>query len=141
MVAQNLALQWLDCEVSVHEKASASSVLSAQAISDIVDSADLVIAGLGDCGACSACSLNDVLLLEQAGIPATVIISDAFTSHIAALSANLGAPAYPIAVVPHPVSSKNDEQLAQYAAAITAMVAKQLTESSSDSAAASARSA
>ncbi len=113
--------------VSVYTKGSASRVIDASEVSALAASSDAVIAGLGDCGACSACSLGDALKMEGAGIPSTVLISDVFTSHIASFAVTMGMPGYHAAVVPHPVSSKNDEQLGIYAEAVADQVARQLT--------------
>ena len=75
----------------------------------------MVIAGLGDCGACSACSLGDALKMEGAGVPSTVLISDVFVGHVASFVGHDGLPRLPHAVVPHPVSSKDDAQLGVFA--------------------------
>jgi hypothetical protein len=64
--------------------------------------------------------------MERAGVPATVLISDVFTGHIASFAVTLGMPGYHSAVVPHPVSSKDDAQLARLAAAVTGQIAEQL---------------
>jgi hypothetical protein len=55
-----------------------------------------------------------------------VVISDVFIGHIAAFSVTMGMPGYHNAVVPHPVSSKDDEQLAAYAASVVGVIATQL---------------
>ena len=85
-----------------------------------------MIAGLGDCGACSTCSLGDALKMEGAGIPSTVLISDVFIGHIASVAVMMGMPGYHTAVVPHPVSSKNDDQLAAFAVLAVDQVRQQL---------------
>lgn len=113
--------------VKVMSKGSASRVIDAAEIADLAATSDAVIAGLGDCGACSACSLADAICMESAGVPSTVLISDVFTAHVAAFAVAMGMPGYHSAVVPHPVSSKNDEQLAQFAAAVTDQIAAQLS--------------
>ena len=64
--------------------------------------------------------------MESAGVPATVLISDVFSAHVASFAATLGMPGYHSAVVPHPVSSKDAAQLARYAAAVAPRVAEQL---------------
>lgn len=128
LVADGLQRCGRSFEVCVVSKASASGVIDDHVAEEIANCSDLVLTGLGDCGACSACSLNDALKMELLGIPATVIISDAFTGHIAALAANMGAPGYPVAVVPHPVSSKNDDQLVRYAEAVLETVEKHLID-------------
>ena len=64
--------------------------------------------------------------MEGAGIPSTVLISDVFVGHIASFSVTMGLPGYHTAVVPHPVSSKDDQQLAVYAASVVDVIAGQL---------------
>jgi hypothetical protein len=64
--------------------------------------------------------------MEAAGVPSTVVISDVFVAHVASFAKTLGMPGYHNAVVPHPVSSKNDEQLRKFAAAVAQDVRRQL---------------
>lgn len=113
--------------VEIFSKGSASRVIDEDEVASIAASSDAVIAGLGDCGACSACSLGDAIKMEIAGVPSTVLISDVFIGNIASFAVTMGMPDYHCAVVPHPVSSKNDAQLATYAAAVVDQVARQLT--------------
>lgn len=112
--------------VRVLSKPSASAVLDDAQVAELARSADAVIAGLGDCGACSACSLADAIRVENVGVPATVVISDVFVAHVASFAKTLGMPGYHSAVVPHPVSSKNDEQLRRFAAEVAPVVRRQL---------------
>lgn len=112
--------------VRVLSKSSASAVLDDAQVAELARTADAVIAGLGDCGACSACSLADAIRVEAAGVPATVVISDVFVAHVASFAKTLGMPGYHSAVVPHPVSSKDDAQLRQFAAAVAPEVRRQL---------------
>jgi len=127
MIGEGLRERMIFGNVSVFEKGSASRAIDDEEVATIAASSDAVIAGLGDCGACSACSLSDALRMEGAGVPATVLISDVFTGHIASLAVKMGIPGYLASVVPHPVSSKDDEQLAIYAEAVVDQVEQQLT--------------
>lgn len=127
MVADGLRERFPIASVEVFAKGSASRVIDDDEIAALASSSDAVIAGLGDCGACSACSLGDALKMEGAGIPSTVLISDVFIGHIASFSVTMGMPGYHTAVVPHPVSSKDDAQLAAYAASVVDVIADQLT--------------
>lgn len=113
-------------DVEVYAKGSASRVLDEEEAADLASRADAVVAGLGDCGACSACSLGDALRMEGVGVPSTVLISDVFTNHVASFAATMGLPGYHMAVVPHPVSSKDTDTLATYADAVADSVAEQL---------------
>jgi hypothetical protein len=92
-------------------KAGASQPVDADELAAVVAAADVVLTGLGDCGGCSACSLQDALLVERAGRPATVVISEPFQGRIAAYAAKLGAPGYGAVVVPHPVATRSDSDL------------------------------
>ncbi|EED35999.1 hypothetical protein NOR51B_1947 [Luminiphilus syltensis NOR5-1B] len=107
-------------------KGSASRVIDDEEVEAISAQADVVITGLGDCGACSACSLGDAVKMEAAGIPATVVITDVFTRHIASFATTLGMPGYHAAVVPHPIYAKDAETLSQIAQELAAVVATQL---------------
>ena len=66
---------------------------------------DVVITGVGDCGSCSASAVADGILLEQAGVPAVVICSDAFMVSADAMADLRGAPGYRYVTTPHPVAS------------------------------------
>lgn len=129
MIAERLATRFGGADIRVFDKGSASRVIDDDEIARIAAASDAVIAGLGDCGACSACSLADALKMKGAGIPSTVLISDVFVGHIASFAATMGMPGYHSALVPHPVSSKDDIQLAAYA---TALVEQQLSVASRD---------
>jgi hypothetical protein len=127
MIADELRQRFPIGSVEIFHKGTASRVIDDAEIAAIAASSDAVIAGLGDCGACSACSLGDAIKMEIAGIPSTVLISDVFIGNVAAFAVTMGMPGYHSAVVPHPVSSKDDAQLAIYAHAVTDQIALQLT--------------
>lgn len=129
MIADGLQRHFPIAHVELFAKGSASRVIDDTEIAALAESSDMVIAGLGDCGACSACSLGDALKMEGAGVPSTVLISDVFVGHIASFAVTMGMPGYHTAVVPHPVSSKDDDQLAVYAASVVDVIAQQLTGS------------
>jgi hypothetical protein len=107
-------------------KGGASRPITAEQVEELAGSGDIFLTGLGDCGGCSACSLQDALLMERAGKPATAVISEPFQGRIASYSAKLGAPGYAVTVVPHPVSSRSEEYLAGLAARMAETVAGQL---------------
>lgn len=113
--------------VEMVSKPSAASPLADEEASEIAKRVDLVVTGLGDCGACSACSLHDALLFERAGVPATVLITDVFVSHVARFAVNLGAPGYHSLVVPHPAATKTDDQLGQLALSVAPAARDQLS--------------
>lgn len=127
MIADGLRERFPIGSVEIYSKGAASRIVDEDEIARLAESSDAIIAGLGDCGACSACSLGDAIKMEIAGVPSTVLISDVFIGNIASFAVAMGMPGYHSAVVPHPVSSKSDEQLAIYAAAVVDQVAVQLT--------------
>lgn len=110
-IAASLVRRFELASFTVFSKPGASQPISAQDVEEVVGLGDLVITGLGDCGGCSACSLQDALLVERAGRPATVVISEPFQGRIAAYAAKLGAPGYGAVVVPHPVASRSSDYL------------------------------
>ncbi|MGY1749651.1 UGSC family (seleno)protein [Modestobacter sp. SYSU DS0511] len=71
--------------------------------------ADVVVVGVGDCGSCSASAVADGLQLEAAGIPAVVLVSDAFRVSADAMAALQGTAGYEYVTTPHPVASLSRE--------------------------------
>jgi hypothetical protein len=113
--------------VEMVSKPSAASPLADEEAAKIAGRVDLAITGLGDCGACSASSLHDALLFERHGVPATVLITDVFVSHVARFAVNLGAPGYHSLVVPHPAATKTDDQLRHLALSVASAARAQLS--------------
>jgi hypothetical protein len=113
--------------VELVTKPSAGHPLEAARAEELAGRAGMVVAALGDCGACSACSLRDAIAFETLGVPAAVVITDAFVGHVAHFAELLGLPGYPALVVPHPVSSKPRAHLERLAAGIADSAVAQLT--------------
>ena len=67
------------------------------------------------------------MLLEEAGVPATVLITEPFQGIVASHAARLGAPGYHALVVPHPVWSKDEAGLAALARQVADTALAQLT--------------
>lgn len=57
----------------------------------------------------------DVIFLERRGVPSAAICTEALRASADAMAAIHGAPGYRYAVVPHPVSSLDDEGLRAHA--------------------------
>jgi hypothetical protein len=57
----------------------------------------------------------DVILLEKRGVPAAAICTSALRASAEAMAKIQGIPDYKYAVVPHPVSSLDAEELKQHA--------------------------
>jgi len=128
-IAGRLVEQFGIVSYEVFSKSSASTVITDTEAAEIAASCDVVLTGLGDCAGCSACSLQDAVLMERHGRPATVVISEPFTGLIASFSQKLGAPGYPVTVVPHPVASRSGEDLAALATRAATGVAGQILAS------------
>src|SRR5580658_1707503 len=114
-IAEGLREHLAGLTVEVVSKSSASWPISAEDARSIAARSDLVLTGLGDCGGCSANSVADAVVAEQAGVAATAIITEPFQGLVASYAARLGAPGYPVVVLPHPVSSLSDSELAAVA--------------------------
>jgi hypothetical protein len=89
---------------------------------------DVVITGVGDCGSCCASAVADGILFEQAGLPAAVICSDAFTVTASAMADLRGVPDYQYVVTEHPVAVLNAEQVRERAKRLVPEVVALLTE-------------
>lgn len=66
-------------------------------------------------------------MIEERGIPATVLITEPFQTVVASNAAKLGAPGYHSLVVPHPVWGKDETALRELARAIVDRALAQLS--------------
>jgi hypothetical protein len=73
--------------------------------------------------------LHDAVQIEEQGTPATLMITEPFQSLAASFAVTLGMAGYHNVMVPHPISSRDEEQLRKLAAQVADSVAAQLTES------------
>jgi hypothetical protein len=127
-IARGLQAELESLQVTVVSKASASWPIDEQTALAIAGSSDVVVTGLGDCGGCSANSLADAVALEQAGVPATAVITEPFVDLVAAYAVRLGVPGYPVVVLPHPVASLSDADLRVLAAKAAPLVLERLVQ-------------
>jgi len=67
------------------------------------------------------------VLVERAGAPATVLITEPFQGLVASHAAKLGLPGYHALVVPHPVWSKDADGLRRLARGLVPAALAQLT--------------
>ena len=74
-------------------------------LDDLRAGCDIVVVGVGDCGSCSASAVADGIILEQSGLPAVVICTDAFSASADAMADLRGAPGYRYLTVPHPMAN------------------------------------
>lgn len=129
LIADDLRIRLGIADVVLHSKASAAKPLTDDESRRLVSGAALMIAALGDCGACSACSVNDAIQFERLGVPAVAVITEPFQSLVARFAVRLGLPDVTTTVLPHPVASRSEEQLATFAHRVAAAVAAQFAGS------------
>ncbi len=123
-VGQQLADQYGVRTVLARTKPNIVETAPEQMLAELADQCDIVVTGVGDCGSCSASAVADGLLLEQAGIPAVVICSDAFAVSANAMAELRGASGYKYVTTPHPVANLTADGIGdRAAAAIPAIVA------------------
>jgi hypothetical protein len=69
------------------------------------------------------------VLLEEAGVPATVLITEPFQGIVASHAVRLGMPGYHALVVPHPIWAEDDDGLQALARQVVDVALAQLTAS------------
>ena len=96
-------------------------------LDDLRTGCDVVVVGVGDCGSCSASAVADGIILEQAGVPAVVVCTDAFTPSADAMARVRGVPGYHYLTVPHPMANLTPEGVRDKAAAAVPGIVAMLT--------------
>jgi hypothetical protein len=109
-------------------KPAIGKLAPAAMIEDLVRTADVVITGVGDCAGCCSCTVADAIVLEQRGIPVAAVCTSEFAIAAALAAASAGAPGYEVAVIPHPLGSCTDAELAARARSIAVRVEGLLTQ-------------
>jgi hypothetical protein len=75
--------------------------------------------------------LHDAITFERLGLPAALVITEAFTRLAASFAARLGAPGYQAVTVSHPIASASETQLRDIARAAACVVHGHLTQARS----------
>jgi hypothetical protein len=127
-VGRELAQQYGIVPVVAVKKPNIVETAPAELMTELTEHCDIVVAGVGDCGSCSASAVADGILLEQSGIPAAVIISDAFTVSANAMADLRKAPGYAYVTTPHPVANLTAEGVQARAAQVVPAIVALLTE-------------
>jgi len=109
------------------KKLSITDPVPPDVLAELVAACDVVVVGVGDCGSCSASAVADGLALEDAGIPAVVVCSDAFGVTADAMAALKGSPGYHYVQIPHPVAPLGPEELRHRAVAALPEIVATLT--------------
>jgi hypothetical protein len=113
--------------VEVFSKTSAAVTVTDDEARRLAERATLVVTGLGDCGACSSCSVLDAIKLEQLGVPATAVITEPFVPLVEHFAGTVGMPGYHNVTLPHPVATRDDDEVRGLVAGLADEVVRQLT--------------
>jgi len=115
-------------EVSIVEtKRSFSVPVDDEIVTRYRKSADVVVTGVGDCGSCSAAAVADGINFEKAGVPAAVVLTDAFTTTGHMMAQVQGAPGYEWITTEHPVAVLDEEQVRERARRLLPQIVETLT--------------
>jgi len=98
------------------------------AVKEMAAESDVIVTGVGDCGSCSAAAAADGVVLEAAGVPVAVIVTDSFRATADAMAALRGAPGYRYATTAHPVAVLAEDQVKARAAQVLDDVVALLTQ-------------
>jgi hypothetical protein len=72
--------------------------------------------------------MHDAIAAERRGIPAVAVMTDRFEATARAVAELNGLPAYPYAVIEHPIANNTDEVLRAKAEAVIGRVIALLTQ-------------
>ncbi|WES64518.1 UGSC family (seleno)protein [Microbacter sp. GSS18] len=89
---------------------------------------DVVLTGVGDCGSCSAAAVADGINFEKAGLPAAVVLTDAFTTTGRMMAEVQGAPDYEWITTAHPMASLTEDEVRARAAEVLPEIVGALLE-------------
>lgn len=88
---------------------------------------DVVVTGVGDCGSCSAAAVADGINFERAGIPAAVVLTDAFLTTGRMMAKVQGAPDYEWISTEHPMAVLQEDQVKERARRVVPEIVGSLT--------------
>lgn len=114
-------------QVSIVEtKASFSVPVDEEIVGRYRAAADVVITGIGDCGSCSAAAVADGINFEKAGLPAAVVLTDAFTATGRTMAGVQGNPGYEWITTAHPVAVLEEHEVRERARALLPEIVRTL---------------
>jgi hypothetical protein len=126
-VGKILAEQHGMATVVARKKPDITNTAPEPILEDLAAGCDVVVVGVGDCGSCSASAVADGILLEQAGVPAIVVCTDAFTASASAMARVRGVPDYEYLTVPHPMANLTPDGVREKAEAAVPGIVEALT--------------
>lgn len=116
----------------VETKQNFSVPVGEDVVSRYRETSDVVIIGIGDCGSCSAAAVADGINFEKAGLPAAVVLTDAFDTTGRTMAKLQGDQDYEWITTEHPVASLTEDQVRQRAHQLLPSIVHTLTASSVD---------
>ncbi|MFC7404719.1 UGSC family (seleno)protein [Georgenia alba] len=115
-------------EVSVVEtKRNFSVPVDQEIVARYRDGCDVVVTGIGDCGSCSAAAVADGINFERGGLPAAVVLTDAFEATGRTMAGIQGDPDYAWITTAHPVAVLSPDQVRDRARELLPRVVESLT--------------
>ncbi|GGH44454.1 UGSC family (seleno)protein [Microbacterium album] len=115
-------------EVSiVQTKQSFAVPVGDDVVSRYREAADVVVTGVGDCGSCSAAAVADGINFERAGLPAAVVLTDAFATTGRTMANLQGDPDYEWITTEHPMAVLEPEQVHERARRLLPEIVRTLT--------------
>lgn len=115
-------------EVSIVEtKRSFSVPVDDEIVARYRDACDVVITGVGDCSSCSAAAVADGINFERAGVPAAVVLTDAFLTTGRTMAQVQGAPGYEWITTQHPMAVLDEDQVRSRARSLLPEIVGTLT--------------
>jgi len=118
MIGQILIDDYGVAKTKLYHKHYSSVPAHEEIITDVRDTCDFMIAGVGDCGSCSSGSVLDGILLEKEKIPSASIITHVFVNTGRAMAKQWAVPDYKFLVMQHPIANLPEDELLAKARAI-----------------------
>jgi hypothetical protein len=126
MIGQILVEEYGVAKTKLYHKHYSSVPAHEAIITDVRDTCDFMIAGVGDCGSCSSGSVLDGILLEKEKIPSASIITHVFVNTGRAMAKQWAVPDYKFLVMQHPIANLPEDELLAKARAIVPEVVELL---------------
>ncbi|GAA1123666.1 UGSC family (seleno)protein [Citricoccus alkalitolerans] len=114
----------------VETKRNFSVPVDEEIVSRYREACDVVITGVGDCGSCSAAAVADGINFERAGLPAAVVLTDAFDVTGRTMAGVQGAPDYEWIRTEHPMAVLTEDQVRDRARQLLPEIVSTLTAAS-----------
>ncbi|WP_221585470.1 UGSC family (seleno)protein [Microbacterium sp. G2-8] len=99
----------------VETKANFSVPVDGEIVGRYASASDVVVTGIGDCGSCSAAAVADGIAFERAGLPAAVVLTDAFEMTGRTMAGVQGVPGYEWITTEHPMASLTGDEVRERA--------------------------